>query len=457
MTIRRHPCAVRLLTAIPLLAFGASCAPSAPREAEPPPDVVLVVVDALRADRLGIAGYPRPLTPHLDRLAAEGVWFTDAYSSATWTKPAMATLMTSLYPSEHGLVRLGEADTTGRFVTEKLPRSSTTLAERFRDAGYQTLAVVNQVHLQKKLGFAQGFERFEWRRAKTALDLNAIFRDLLAERDARPLFAWIHYLDVHWPYNSRLPAAGDLGLGPTALEHEPPQGLQWVYAWQEEHFDEATRAALEARYDHEVAFVDAAIGELVEMLRAGGRWRDTIVVVTSDHGESFGAHGPLMHGHLPYEEELRVPLVVRLPDHPERPRGSRTTLVSLIDVAPTLLDLAGVGVAPPAPRGRSLVPVIEGAEEPGRPVFAQTGGGWSVRVGPLKLLALESGAYELYDLANDPGELRNLAAEGWDARCETLAATLRAFRTTLLAPAGDDALGILGAEDLEELRALGYL
>ena len=415
------------------------------------------MVDALRADRLGVAGYPRPLTPHLDRLAAEGVWFADAYSAATWTKPSIATLMTSLYPSEHGLVRLGGADPTGRFVTEKLPRASTTLAERFRDAGYQTMAVVNQVHLQKKLGFAQGFDRFEWRRAKTALDFNEIFDDLLAERDERPLFAWIHYLDVHWPYNSRLADEVDLGLGPAMLEHEPPQGLEWVNAWQEEHFDEAARAALEVRYDHEVAYVDAAIGELVEALRAGGRWRDTIVVVTADHGESFGAHGPLMHGHLPYEEELRVPLVLRLPDRPGRPVGARATLVGLVDLTPTLLELAGVAITPPAPRGRSLVPLIDGADEAVRPVFAQTGGAWSVRLGPFKLLALESGGYELYDLAADPGELHDLAAEGCDPRCETLASTLRAFRATLAAPAGEDDLGTFGAEDLEELRALGYL
>ncbi|MEZ4598155.1 MAG: sulfatase, partial [Chloroflexota bacterium] len=245
----------------------ACAAPSPPADA-PRPDVVLIVVDALRADRLGAAGYPKPLTPNIDRLAAEGALFTEAYSQATWTKPSIATLMTSLYPTEHGLVRLGQTDPSGRFVTDRLSRSATTLAERFRDAGYQTLAVVNQVHLQKKLGFAQGFDRFEWRRGKSAFELNAIFGDLLDERDERPMFAWLHYLDVHWPYNSRLTGDAALDLGPTEMEHEPPQGLQWVTAWQQEHFDDATRAALEVRYDQEVAFVDAAIGELVERLRA---------------------------------------------------------------------------------------------------------------------------------------------------------------------------------------------
>lgn len=457
MTRLRRASARSLLPLLPALVLPLACERAAAPSAAPAPDVVLILVDALRADRLGAAGYPEPISPNIDSLASEGVLFTDAYSQATWTKPAMATLLTSLYPTEHGLVRLGAADPTGAFVTDRLPRATTTLAERFREAGYQTLAVVNQVHLQKKLGFAQGFDRFEWRRGKTAPELNEIFREMLAHRDRRPIFAWIHYLDVHWPYTNRLPDREAPDLGPTAIEHEPPQGLQWVADWQREHLDEATRAALERRYDHEVAFVDAAIGDLVESLRAGGRWRDTIVLVTADHGESFGAHGGLMHGHLPYEEELRVPLVFRLPDRPGRPAGRRSTPVGLIDVAPTLLDLAGVTAGPPPMRGRSLRPVIDGSEDPERPVFAQTAGGWSVRRGHLKLIALEDGSYRLFDLAADPGEQRNLAADECDAGCEALASLLRAFRASLKEPPGESSLGSFGEEDLEELRALGYL
>jgi len=453
---RRRP-AHLLLALLPGAALLAACGGPGVARSAAPPDVVVVLVDALRADRIGAAGYAAPITPNIDRLAHEGVFFTQAYSQATWTKPAMATLFTSLYPTEHGLVRLGAEDPTGAFVTDRLPRSTTTLAERFRQAGYQTMAVVNQVHLQKKLGFAQGFDRFEWRRGKTAPELNAIFREIVSERDSRPLFTWIHYLDVHWPYTNRLPDGEAPDLGPTEIEHEPPHGLQWVEAWQQEHFDEPTRAALENRYDHEVAFVDAAIGELVGILRDGGRWRDTIVVVTADHGESFGGHGKLMHGHLPYEEELRIPLVIRLPEFTRHPRGARATPVGLIDVGPTLLDLAGIEAGPPPMRGRSLVPEIDGAEEPERPVFAQTGRGWSVRAGHLKLIALEDGSYRMFDLAADPGEERDLAASGCDGGCEALASLLRAFRANLRQVPSDNELGTFGEEDLEELRALGYL
>lgn len=451
-------CCRRRAAGAALLLLVAACggrdAPTRP--AAPPPDVVLVVVDALRADRLGAAGYAKAITPNLDRLAGEGVLFTRAYAHATWTKPSIATLFTSVYPSEHGLVRLGREE-AGRFVTEKLPRAATTLAERFRAGGYQTLAVVNQVHLQEKLGFAQGFDRYEWRRGKSAFELNAILRDALAGADARPLFAWVHYLDVHWPYNSRLPGKRAPELGATAMAHEPPQGLEWVEAWHREHYDEATAAALEARYDHEVAFVDAAIGELVEILAARGRWRDTLLLVTSDHGESFGAHGPLMHGHLPYEEQLHVPLLLRLPERPDRPTGRRAQPVGLVDVAPTLLDLAGLEPGEPPMRGRSLRPAIEGAALDDRPVFAQTEGAWSVRRGDSKLIALETGGFELYDLAADPRERTNLAAGGCDGPCKELLQLLRAFRAELGEPLHELDSDALTDEDVEELRALGYL
>ncbi len=438
-------------------AFAGGCGFRGAPPPAPPPNVVVVVVDALRADRLGIAGYARALTPNLDRLAGQGVYFKNAYSQATWTKPSIATLMTSLYPTEHGLVRLGVGDAAGGFVTDRLPDEASTLAERFQSAGYRTFAVVNQVHLQGKLGFAQGFDSYQWRRGKTAFQLNGIVESLLAEPDSRPLFAWVHYLDVHWPYLSRLRGPNAPDLGSTAMAHEPPQGLDFVTAWARENLDASTRAALVTRYDHEVAYADAAIGELVGMLEAAGRYENTILVVTADHGESFGEHGPLMHGHLPHEEELRVPLVMRLPNRPERPSGARSTPVGLIDLAPTLLDLAGVPANPPAMHGVSLVPVLAGEEWAERPVFAQTDEGWSVRVGRLKLLAMSDGSYEHYDLQADPGERTNLAAGGCTGSCEQLLSQLRALRVRLAAPAPLGKAEPLGAEDVEELRALGYL
>ncbi|HSM15017.1 MAG TPA: sulfatase [Thermoanaerobaculia bacterium] len=444
----------RLLLAATLAASGAGCAPGG--SADVPParhSVLLIVVDALRADRIGAAGYPLPTTPHLDQLAAEGVLFRNAYAPSTWTKPSMTSLFTSLYPSEHGMASLGRVRERD-FATGRLPRSTETVAERFQAGGWSTFALVNQVHLQRKLGFAQGFDRYAWRRGLNAFGLNRIARDWLEGRDERPYFAWVHYLDPHWPYDSRL--ADEAGrFGSTVLDDPPPSRLEAVDAWVERGLDADQLAALSARYDQEVALVDAAIGELLADFERSGQRDSAWVVVTADHGEGFLEHGRLKHSYAPYEEVARVPLIIAPPAGLELPRGERSTPVSLVDLAPTLLDLAGAEPFESA-RGESLRPILEGREDPGRPVFLQTGEAWGIRAASSKLLAFRDGSLELYDLDADPGETVNLAAEGCDGTCEELHRQLRRFRAGLLV-AGETEEEALDEADLEELRALGYL
>ena len=444
----------RLGTAAAVLVVAGSCAraPSVPRES-PRHNVLLIVVDALRADRLGAAGYPLPTTPNIDRLAAEGVLFRNAYAHSTWTKPSMTTLFTSLYPSEHGMADVGREGTEG-FSTDRLPDSIETIAERFQLGGWSTVAVVNQVHLQRKLGFAQGFDRFAWRRGKGAFELNEIFRDWLANRDERPFFAWVHYLDAHWPYDTSLP--DETGrFGSTAIANPPPKRLSRVEAWVARGVDAKSRAALGARYDQEVALVDAAVGELVREIEHAGLRDRTWIVVTSDHGEGFLEHDRLKHSYSPYEEVARVPLLVAPPAGLDVPYGERQTPVGLIDLAPTLLDLAGAGPLGEA-SGKSLRPILEGIENPDRPVFVQTTDAWSLRVGRLKLIAFGGGRLELFDLESDPAETENLAASGCDDVCAGLREQLREFRAGLRRPiASEDHR--LDEADLEELRSLGYL
>lgn len=444
----------RLLLATALTAAGAGCAPGGSADAPPARhSVLLIVVDALRADRIGAAGYPLPTTPHIDRLAAEGVLFRNAYAPSTWTKPSMTSLLTSLYPSEHGMASLGRVRARD-FATGRLPRSTETVAERFRESGWSTFAVVNQVHLQRKLGFAQGFDRYAWRRGLDAFGLNRIARDWLEGRDDRPYFAWVHYLDAHWPYDARLPDESSR-FGPTQLDDPPPARLEAVEAWVERGLDADELAALSARYDQEVALVDAAIGELLADFERSGERDSAWVVVTADHGEGFLEHGRLKHSYAPYEEVARVPLVVAPPVGVELPRGVRHTPVSLIDLAPTLLDLAGAEPLEAA-RGASLRHILEGREDPERRVYLQTGEAWGIRSGSSKLLAFRDASVELYDLDADPGETRNLAADGCDGTCEELHRQLRRFRAGLLV-AGETEEEALDEADLEELRALGYL
>jgi arylsulfatase A-like enzyme len=416
-----------------------------------------VVIDCLRADHVGAYGYPHPTTPNLDRLAAEGIRFEWSYANATWTKPSMATLFTGLYPSEHGLLRIGEP-ASDEIETDALPEGIPTIAERFAAAGYQPIAVVNQIHLKPEFGFGRGFEIYRWVKNRTGFDLND---DLFAAletgtRRGRPVFAWLHYIDAHWPYKrGRRGAPPELASARVRPEPPQEQSRAVIDAWVEEHLDERNRRALMTRYDREVAFADGALGDLVKRIEATGALDDTLLIVTSDHGEGFFEHGELMHGFRPYDEVARVPLVMRAPPRLGLPVGVRRTLVSHVDLAPTLLDLLGL---PPleGARGESYAEVLRGREEPGRSVVVQTELAPALRSGRHKLIARADGGVELYDLAADPAESKNLAAAGCAGACAELKAELDA-RLRAMGPTRAAGRGTFTKEEAEELRALGYL
>jgi len=455
---RLRPLAGLLLLAFVAAACRRESATPAPAPAPPPgpkPNVVVVLIDALRADRLSAHGYAHPTSPEIDALAAGGVDFRAAFSPATWTKPSIASLFTGLHPTEHGLMHLGEADEEG-VTTDALPRSLPTLAQAFRQGGWATVGVVNQVHLQPTLGFARGFEEYLWRRGKRAPELNALFADWLAKADERPFFAYIHYLDAHWPYDEK---PGDLPadrFGSITYQNPPPRGLARVAEWAAKEMTPHDLAVLSTRYDNEIAWVDRAVGQLVALLEKAGRFEETILVLTSDHGEGFYEHGVLKHGYAPYEEIARVPLILRLPARWGVPAGPRTTVASVVDLAPTLLDLVGL---PPlaGATGRSLAPVVRGEEDPTRQVLIQSEEGWALRAADAKLIARPD-RLEFYDLVADPGERRNLAADGCRGRCAELRAELRRLRTALRPPPSDGGeKGELTGEDVEELKSLGYL
>jgi arylsulfatase A-like enzyme len=440
---------------LPALA-AAGCSERAPEVARPP-HVVLVVIDCLRADHVGAYGYPLPITPHLDRLAAEGVRFDRAYAAATWTKPSMATLFTGLHPREHGLMRIGEP-ATEEFETDALPDGIPTLAERFRAAGYLTVAIVNQIHLKPEFGFGRGFEIYRWLKNRTGFDLNDDLFEALGAgaRGGRPVFAWLHYIDAHWPYKRGRRGAPP-ELGDARVRPEPPQeqSRAVIDAWVEEHLDERNRRALMARYDREVAFADAALGDLVKRIELAGALDDTLIVVTADHGEGFFEHGELMHGFAPYDEVARVPLVMRPPPRMGVPRGARRTPVAHADLAPTLLDLLGL---PPlaGASGESVAEVLRDGRDRERAVLVESELAPAIVDGRHKLIVNADGSVELYDLAADSGERVNLASEGCTGECAELRAALDS-RLRALGPALAAGRGTFTKEEAEELRALGYL
>jgi arylsulfatase A-like enzyme len=447
---RRHRFAL-LLAAAGALAACSHPAPDAAR-----PNVLIVVVDALRADRLGVNGYPLPTSPAIDELAASGVNFTRAFSNATWTKPAIATLFTSRFPSEHGLVAL-PGENGQELIADGIAPTLPTLAETFHAAGYSTAALVNQVHLEQELGFGRGFERFEQRRHRNGSTMVRELADWLhGGLAAHPFFVYLHLLDTHWPYDSRLPRPRRR-FGSLTIKARVPQRIQDVRQWVADGIDPDDLRALGARYDEEVAVADQAIADLVAALRAEGVFERTILVVTADHGEGFLEHGHLMHGYAPYDEVLRVPLVMHLPPALGLPAGSRSSLVSHVDLGPTLAELAGVRL-PPLPRAASYGALLGGTEDPSRQVFAQTDAAWAVRSATHKLILTTDGQREFYDLVADPGERHNLAtATTCPDPCPRLLDALHDFRAGLAPPPASTPRRPLTHDEIRELKALGYL
>ena len=415
----------------------------APRPSEPP-NVLVIVADAVRGDGLGVNGYPARTTPRIDRLATQGVNFSQAYAHSTWTKPSIATLFTSLYPPQHGV--------SGGLYDHVLGDEHLTLAEQFRQAGYQTGAVLNQVHLQPKFGFSQGFDQFVAQRGRTAQWLNQKLLEWLDSIDhERPYFAYLHYLDAHWPY-TRNARSSRRGFGPIEMDVEPPlRGREQIARWQEEHAASSIEA-LRARYDREVALIDLAVGRLIDELAARELYDNTVVVVTSDHGEAFLEHGQLQHGFEPYREVTQVPLVIKPPTSWKVARTGVGKTVGLVDLMPTLLELADLPI-PEQLRGRSLAPVFRGEELDALPLPTEGGEALGARRGPFSLLRFDDGRLEFFDLRSDP--LEQSPSDRCEGPCRALLKTIESYAA--LAAESEPAAAELSDQDLNELRALGYL
>jgi arylsulfatase A-like enzyme len=464
------------LAAAPLAALAACGAPA-------PPNLLLVVIDTLRSDHTSAYGYARDTTPRLRALAEAGVRFEAAYAPMGLTGPSHASLFTALEPPAHGVVKNGLS----------LAPEHVTLAERLAAHGYQTAAVVSSFVLDHRFGLDQGFAHYDdaldpdeattrlesWeghgvpegfdRRGDHTAD--RALRWLREQRaPERPFFLFVHYFDPHSPYDGSGAGAAFAAPAPAALP--PIPGL----------------AELVDAYDSEIVFADAMLGRLLDALSALGLEQHTLVVVTADHGEGLMQRGYVLHGVSVHEEEVRVPLVVRWPG---RIAGGRVLAgpVALVDVVPTLAELLEIGAGGPespgvaAPAGRSLAAALlrDAPLDPERPIFLLrrrfapslvrpvllesgadgaplppvpvAGQQRALRRGRLKLVeAPREGGRSLYDLAADPGELRDLATLE-PAHAERLAAELAAWQQRF---AGAPREQSVPEEDRRRLRALGY-
>lgn len=416
-----------------------------------PPNLLLVVVDTLRADHLRYHGYSRRTSPHLDAFAAESVAFMNHHSHASRTGPSVASIFTGLHPLSHGVVNpLTEFDAKGILAEDQ-----TTLAEILTAEGYHCYGIVTNVNVRSRFGFGQGFARYEELRRSAEIDTTTLPIE-------EPFFLYLHYMEPHSPYRAADPYR-HLWVdphydGPVTGRH--PQ-LDAIVAGS---FVVEPRdvAQIKALYDQEIRFFGERFGELLDSLDARALLDDTIIVLTSDHGEELLDHGSALHGYTLYEEQLRVPLVVFDP----RVRGSRRveTVTRHVDLLPTLLELMDVPASVPF-QGRSLVPLLTGRAERGEapPVFAQaslnavkTVKSRSLMVDGWKFIEneLPQVGDELYHMARDPGEYNNLA-EDRPAMAAKMRQMLRSFVHSL--PVARGGIVALTEEEKEQLRSLGYL
>jgi arylsulfatase A-like enzyme len=461
------------------------------------PDVVLVSIDTLRADHLGAYGRSPTITPEMDRIAREGIVFTRALASSPWTTPSVASMLTGLPTLRHGAGRPLSAGFT--FRRSPLEGRFTTLAERFAAAGYRTRAVVANAFLSREAGMAQGFESFETP-ASTAM-MAAFMRDLpltrlivsltpparwgdyraqgltdaalrwLGETDPRPLFLWVHYLDPHSPYQADPALLDPAVLADQMRQDQPPvredgtvigdtfvgtdlvrSGSLWL--------GPRDRDRLRRYYAGEVAYTDAHVGRLFESLRTRGTKRPVVAALTADHGEEFWDHGHFEHGHDYYREVTWVPLLFW--GAGSVPAGATVASVAgLVDVAPTLVELAGLPAMEPQAldEGRSLVarwrtpdaevpPRFAGGNLYGLPAVLVEDGRW-------RFVLRANGVQELYDPTQDPLERHNLAFDHPEV-AERYRQALEPQLAALMHTGDATSATRLTQEQLEALKALGY-
>jgi len=460
-------------------------------------NVILITLDTTRSDHLSVYGYHRDTTPHLREFAREATLYTKAIAPGDMTLTSHSSIFTGMYPTKHQAHYFPDHP-AGRPLDEDL----VTLAELLSQQGHQSLAVVaNSAYLKRTLGLNQGFRYYDDRRLvhfwsrtsdlylqstlrklltgflspelfeqtfRRAEEINREVFNLLRERSAeRPFFLFINYMDAHSPY---LPPPPFDALYPGKVDDftiDRFSALKKEVMSLKRDITEVERAHLISQYDGAIAYLDVKLKELFDYLKDEGLYDDTLIIVTSDHGESFGERNLVEHGSSVYQDQIHVPLIVKYPKSNlgniiEQP-------VSLIDIMPTVLDLSGYEI-PSSVAGRSLVEA--GKDEP-RLIISESFPNsryvpWHPRYRRLRR-ALFGGVFKLrtstreepefYDLREDPNEKVN-SYESYNTIALDLEEQLEQWHEQALAarlPSDDEFKGGLSAQELERLRSLGYI
>ncbi len=440
-------------------------------------NIVLITIDALRADHLSCYGYNRNTSPNIDKIAEKGIIFKNATATSSWTAPSMASLFTSVYPINHGVLH-GMSYKKDKTIhkQEVFSDELTTLAELLKEYGYTTIGLASNLHLSEKFGFARGFDFFGCLPFVPADSVNGIicrWGDEIKKYDK--YFLWIHYIDPHYPYSSREPwinnyLSEESMLQFSNLSDMSPWDLAVLHNKLKKDNQELSKQMMTmlkknilARYDSEINYVDSYIGELIQTFDQDD---NTIIIITSDHGEEFFEYDYVGHGNNLHHETTHIPLIIKLPSSYKK--GIVEKNISLVDVMPTILHTLNI-TAPDQTLGQSYwekkgvlhwFEKIFLSKNPAEYKFAELDN-WHT----LKSIVTPEWKYiydykdnteQLYNIKSDPMELNNLADKK-AKQCNKLRKQLfkwvsnsKKYPTTKISPK-------LSPEEKEKLKELGYI
>ncbi len=445
------------------------------------PDVILVLLDALRADHVSCYDYGRTTTPYLDQMAEEGVVFDNAVSQYPASLGSHASIFTSLYPGSHC--------TYEHNADSHLNTSYTTLAEQFRRAGYNTVAILDNPWVSTRSGLSQGFDTFinrnEIERISCEdfhlfMDRLMLFRYYYAVtgrnnlttrlgvhwieglRSHRPYFLFLHYITIHTPYSPPASYVDHFGGIETKkmMERSPQRFLQELVRDHTVAIEDDLADDLITLYDASIAYTDHELSVFMNALKMNNRKNPRLLVIAADHGESLNRHMPILfeHGDL-YDSGLRVPLIF-IGDGLDFASRRVNQPVELVDIYPTVLDIASIDYTGTDVQGKSLLSLIEGGpEDEDAMAYSQVGSeDFAIRSSSWKLIERGNGkTVELYDLEDDPMEMVNLSSDKQE-KADSLSRSLDEWRSSLSCIFDQPRDSRSFTEDEKnELKALGYL
>lgn len=421
------------------------------------PNVILITIDSLRPDHLGCYGYKRNTSPNIDRLAREGILFNNVIVECPWTLPSLSSLFTSTYPHSHSVLNW----------CKEINPSFDTLPNILKNNGYYTGAILDLLLLEQcPLPFRAGFDEFQQGYYHKADYISKRAVSWLRRNQNKKFFLWIHYFDTHTPY--RIPlfyknifirdkyyGIKEIPLGKISAA---PRSGGWGEIPKYTHENNIKNIYYYiAQYDGAIHFVDMQIGILLKEIFELGLDKNTVVIITADHGESLGEHNwYFKHGSALYDEQIKVPLIIWYRDFPQDKIVYEQS--QFIDISPTITDLLGIQISKQR-EGKSLLSLIYGTGNNSLSyAFSELPWTIAIRTNEWKLIYnIEDKSYELYDLKNDPKELNNLAIQGgkiFENLKEKLDLWVKEYADRLTQ---DVHLETISDKNKHRLKSLGYL